>query len=196
MNILLDLFLTFFRIGLFTFGGGYAMLPLIQQAVLEKGWLTEAQLIDFVAVSESTPGPFAVNIATYVGTEQLDGLRGLLGGACATLGVILPSFIVILIVAKIFDAFKSNKYVKACMYGLKAAVPGLIAVAVLSMVKTVFLPNGIEGFSVKDISLYISLAITASAMVLVFKKKLHPIIVICISAVVGIITGYALGLPM
>ena len=147
MNIFLELIWTFFRIGLFTFGGGYAMLPLIQQAVLENGWLTEQQLIDFVAVSESTPGPFAVNIATYVGTEQLDGLLGLLGGACATLGVILPSFIVILTVAKIFEAFKTNKYVKACMYGLKAAVPGLIGVAVLSMAKTVFVPNGFEEFS-------------------------------------------------
>ncbi len=196
MPILLELLLTFFRIGLFTFGGGYAMLPLIQQAVLEKGWLTEAQLIDFVAVSESTPGPFAVNIATYVGTEQLGGLSGLIGGACATLGVILPSFIVILIVARIFDAFKTNKYVKACMYGLKAAVPGLIGVAVLSMVKTVFLPDGFSGFSFSDISLYISLVITVGAMVLVFKKKTHPIIVICLSAVVGIIAGYALNLTI
>ncbi len=196
MNIFLGLFLTFFRIGLFTFGGGYAMLPLIQQAVLENGWLTEGQLIDFVAVSESTPGPFAVNIATYVGTEQLDGLWGLLGGACATLGVILPSFIVILIVAKIFDAFKTNKYVKACMYGLKAAVPGLIGAAVLSMFKTVFLPNGTEGFSFSDISLYISLAIFAVAAFLVFKKKTHPIIVICLSAVVGIVAGFALDLAV
>ena len=196
MHILLDLFLTFFRIGLFTFGGGYAMLPLIQQAVLEKGWLTEAQLIDFVAVSESTPGPFAVNIATYVGTEQLDGFLGLIGGACATLGVILPSLFVILIVAKIFDAFKSNKYVKACMYGLKAAVPGLIGVAVISMVKTVFLSGGIENFSFSDVSIYISLAIFAVASFLVFKKKTHPIIVICISAAVGIIAGYALNLTV
>ena len=172
------------------------MLPLIQQAVLEKEWLSLQQIIDFVAVSESTPGPFAVNMATYVGTEQLDGLLGLLGGACATLGVILPSFIIILIVAKIFDAFKTNKYVKACMYGLKAAVPGLIAVAVLSMVKTVFLPNGTEAFSLTDISLYISLAITAAAMFFVFKKKTHPIIIICLSAVVGIIAGFALNLPM
>lgn len=196
MNIFLELIWTFFRIGLFTFGGGYAMLPLIQQAVLENGWLTEQQLIDFVAVSESTPGPFAVNIATYVGTEQLDGLLGLLGGACATLGVILPSFIVILTVAKIFEAFKTNKYVKACMYGLKAAVPGLIGVAVLSMAKTVFVPNGFEEFSFSDVSLYISLAIFAVSAFFVFKKKTHPIIIICLSAVVGIAAGFALNLPM
>ena len=97
--------------------------------------------------------------ALVIMTEQLDGLLGLLGGACATLGVILPSFIVILTVAKIFEAFKTNKYVKACMYGLKAAVPGLIGVAVLSMAKTVFVPNGFEEFSFSDVSLYISLAI-------------------------------------
>ena len=200
ITLLSSLFFTFFKIGAFTFGGGYAMLPLIQQAVLEKGWLTPQQVIDFVAVSESTPGPFAVNMATYVGTEQMTevfgGLWGLVGGAVATLGVILPSFIIILIVARIFDAFKSNKHVKACMYGLKAAVPGLIGVAVLSMVKTVFLPFGFEKFSLADVSLYISLAIFAVAAFLVFKKKTHPIIIICLSAVVGIIAGFALNLTV
>ncbi|MBO5726467.1 MAG: chromate transporter, partial [Clostridia bacterium] len=93
--IYLELFLTFFCIGLFTFGGGYAMLPLIQQEVARQGWLTDAQLVDFVAVSESTPGPFAVNIATYVGMQTGGGteniLGGFLGAICATLGVVLPS---------------------------------------------------------------------------------------------------------
>ena len=196
MSILLNLFFTFFRIGLFTFGGGYAMLPLIQQAVLANEWLSPEELIDFIAVSESTPGPFAVNIATYVGTEQLDGALGLVGGLFATLGVVMPSFIVILIVAKIFDAFKKNKIVKACMYGLKAAVPGLIASAFLSMAETVFVPLGFDAFSFKDISIYISLAISILSLLLIFKKKLHPIIVICISAVIGIAAGYIFNLPI
>ena len=94
--IYLELFLTFFMIGLFTFGGGYAMLPLIQEQVIGKGWMTSEQIVDFIAVSESTPGPFAVNRATFIGTQ----MGGVLGAVCATLGVVLPSFIIILIVAK------------------------------------------------------------------------------------------------
>ena len=95
----LDLFLTFLKIGAFTFGGGYAMLPLIQEAVLSKGWLDESALIDFIAVSESTPGPFAIIISTYIGNQTV----GILGGACATLGVVVPSFVIILIIAKFFE---------------------------------------------------------------------------------------------
>ena len=93
--IFLELFLTFLMIGAFTFGGGYAMLPLIQEEVAAKGWIDAASLVDFVAVSESTPGPFAINMATYVGSE----MGGVLGAACATLGVVLPSFVIFLIVA-------------------------------------------------------------------------------------------------
>ena len=91
---LFELFVTFFQIGLFTFGGGYAMIPMIQDAVMRKGWMTEQELIDFIAVSESTPGPFAINIATYVGAET----QGILGSVCATFGVVLPSFVIILII--------------------------------------------------------------------------------------------------
>ena len=94
--ILLHLFLTFFKIGLFTIGGGYAMIPLIQEEVLQNHWLSFTDLIDFIAVSESTPGPFAVNIATYIGAETV----GILGAVCATAGVVLPSFLIILLVAK------------------------------------------------------------------------------------------------
>ena len=120
--ILFELFITFFKIGLFTFGGGYAMLPLIQDEVAAHNWIAQEDLINFIAVSESTPGPFAINMATYIGTQ----MGGLLGGICATLGVVLPSFIIILIVAKIFDKFKNNKYVKGCMSGLKPGALGLI----------------------------------------------------------------------
>ena len=99
--IFLELFWTFFKIGAFTFGGGYAMLPLIQESVSAKGWLAMEELVDFVAVSESTPGPFAINIATYVGMET----GGVFGAVCATLGVVMPSFIVILIVARFYQKF-------------------------------------------------------------------------------------------
>ena len=120
--IYLELFFTFLKIGAFTFGGGYAMLPLIQSEVEAKGWMTNEELINFIAVSESTPGPFAVNISTYVGAET----GGIVGSACATLGVVLPSFLIILLVAKCFEKFKSSFAVKGCMTGLKPAVIGLI----------------------------------------------------------------------
>lgn len=186
--ICLTLFLTFFKIGLFTFGGGYAMLPLIQNEVLANNWLQAEDLVNFIAVSESTPGPFAINIATYIGMTQ----NGILGSVCTTLGVVLPSFIVILIVAKCFEKFKTNKIVQGCMYGLKPAVIGLIGAAVVSMGKTVFIPeDGVLTAIFTDVKFYISLGIFAVMTVLAL-KKVHPIIIICISAVIGIIAGFIL----
>ena len=111
--IYLKLFLIFFKIGAFTFGGGYAMLPLIQQEVLSQGWMDLEQLVNFIAVSESTPGPLAVNLSTYIGAET----GGLLGSFCATVGVVLPSFVIILLVAKFYQAFQTNTLVKGCMNG-------------------------------------------------------------------------------
>ena len=185
--IYLELFLTFFKIGAFTFGGGYAMLPLIQEAVLTKNWMEEQLLINFVAVSESTPGPFAINMATYVGSV----MGGVFGSVCATLGVVLPSFVVILLVAKFFDKFKGSKVVKGCMAGLKPAVVGLIGSAILSILKTVFIPDGFSAEIFGSASLYLSLAIFIPSVIMIF-KKVHPIIVICISAVLGILGGYIL----
>ena len=174
MMSFLTLFLTFFKIGAFTFGGGYAMLPFIQQEVLNPRWVAEADLINFIAVSESTPGPFAINMATYVGSE----MGGILGAACAALGVVMPSFIIILIVAKCYDRFKNSKLVKGAMSGLKPAVIGMIGTAVLSIGRTVFVQPG----------LLFSAALFAAMAVLAF-KKVHPIIIICISAAAGIAAG-------
>ncbi len=178
--IYLTLLWTFFKIGAFTFGGGYAMLPLIQAEVAAHNWMSGAELVNFVAVSESTPGPFAVNIATYVGAET----GGIVGAVCATAGVVLPSFIIILIVAKFFDKFKNSRTVSGCMSGLRPAVVGLIASAVISVGQTVFLPwNGLAAFLASG-------GIFGFSLLLVF-KKLHPIIVIVISGVLGIALGYA-----
>ena len=99
--IYLELLLTFLKIGAFTFGGGYAMLPLIQAEVKSHGWLDTAELVDFIAVSESTPGPFAVNISTFVGMRT----AGIPGALCATFGVVLPSFLIIILVAKFYEKF-------------------------------------------------------------------------------------------
>ena len=192
--IFLELFLTFFKIGLFTFGGGYAMLPLIQEEVLTHKWMDMAQLINFIAVSESTPGPFAINCASYMGSE-LGGAYGvagsLFGAACATLGVVLPSFLVILIVAKCYDKFKENRIVKGCMSGLKPAVVGLIGSATLGIATTVLAPNGLSLAIFSNVQVYISLAIFAACTVLAFKKA-HPILIICLAAACGIATGLLL----
>ena len=177
--ILLELFWTFFKIGAFTFGGGYAMLPLIQSEVTAKGWIDPAALVDFIAVSESTPGPIAVNMATYIGSE----LGGIPGAACATLGVVLPSFVIILIVAKCFERFRKSRAVQGAMSGLKPAVVGLIATAVISVGKTV------AGFG--SPMFYVCLGIFLLMLLLAF-KKVHPIAIICLSAAVGIAAGYLL----
>ena len=187
--IYLELFFTFFMIGAFTFGGGYAMLPLVQAEVLEKGWMPMSEIVNFIAVSESTPGPFAINIATYIGAE----MGGLFGSLCATLGVVMPSFIIILIVARCFDRFRSSKLVAGAMSGLKPAVVGLIAAAILSIAKTVLMPTGVFALNV---GLAVSLVIFAIGLFLTLKKKAHPVLIICMGAVLGIIAGYMGLLPV
>ena len=191
----LELFLTFLMIGAVTFGGGYAMLPMIQEQVAMRwGDLIPAEsLINFVAVSESTPGPFAINMATYVGSV-VGGQSGSVGGSifgsfCATFGVVLPSFVIILIVAKCYDKFRSSRIVKGCMAGLKPAVVGLISGAILSVVLTVFFPAGVSLAAFTEISFYVSAAIFSLMLVLAL-KKVHPIVIICLSAVIGIVAGY------
>lgn len=194
----LELFTTFFKIGLFTFGGGYAMLPLIREETISRGWIQEAELINFIAVSESTPGPFAINMATYLGSSVCAGWgiwASIFGAFFATLGVVLPSFIVILIVAKCFEKFKSSSIIKGAMSGLKPAVVGLIAAAVLSVARTVLF-SGVLTLSVfATPAFYISVAICLIMTVLAF-KKVHPIIIILTSAAVGIGAGYALKIPL
>lgn len=185
--IYLELFYTFFLIGAFTFGGGYAMLPLIQEQVAAR-WsdvISQETMINFIAVSESTPGPFAVNMATYIGSQ----MGGVFGSVCATLGVVLPSFIIILIVAGCYERFKESRIVKGCMSGLKPAVVGLIANAFLNVLITVFFPAGWTVAVFSSISFYLYAAIFGVMLVLAL-KKVHPIIIICISAVLGIIIGY------
>lgn len=190
--ICLTLFLTFFKIGLFTVGGGYAMLPLIQKEVETRGWIANELVVNFVAISESTPGPFAVNMATYVGTE----MAGILGAICATLGVVMPSFIIILIVAKCFEKFRSSRAVQGCMSGLKPAVIGLIGMAVVSIGKTVFFHDGFTTAVFSSLPFYISLVIFLASVFFSFKKKIHPILLICIAAAAGIAAGYAFSIPV
>ena len=182
--ILLELFWVFLMIGAFTFGGGYAMVAMIQQQVVSRGWMETQRIIDFVAIAESTPGPIAVNMATFVGTQ----MGGFWGAVCATLGVVLPSFLVILIIARCYQAFRRSKWVQAVMSGLKPAVVGLIAGALLTVAAAVFVPGGAP---LTGGSACLWAAVTAGMLVLAFKvKKLHPIVIICICALIGIAAGF------
>ena len=177
--ILPELFWVFFLIGAFTFGGGYAMVAMVQHQVVSRGWMEAESVIDFVAIAESTPGPIAVNMATFVGAE----LGGIWGAVCATVGVVLPSFIVILIVARCFRVFCESKWVKGVMSGLKPAVVGLIGSAAVTVAASVVLSKGE--------TTWFWCAVTAAMLAVTFKfKKLHPIVIICICAVIGIAAGY------
>ena len=195
----LELFLTFFMIGIVTFGGGYAMLPMIIDQVGAR-WgalIPESLLYNFVAVSESTPGPFAINMATYIGSVVGGDAGGnfgwsILGSFCSTMGVVLPSFIIILIVAKFYDRFKESTLVKGAMTGLKPVVVGLIGNAVLKVVLEVFVPAGFAWTIFTSPAFYISAALFVTMAILAF-KKVHPIIIICISAAAGVLFG-SLGL--
>ena len=187
--IYLQLFYTFFKVGLFTIGGGYAMIPLIQQEILAHAWATQSELIDFVAISESTPGPFAVNVATFVGMHQ----GGPLGAVLATLGVVLPSFLIILFIATKFAHFQENRFVKAALYGLQPAVVGLVATAGLS----VFFTNVLGGISPRMLLYlhgmpfisYRSLGIAVAVFIVSRKwKKLHPIWLILIGGALGVLS--------
>lgn len=176
--IYLQLFLTFFKIGAFTFGGGYAMLPLIRQEVLSHQWMGMEDLVNFIAVSESTPGPLAVNLSTYVGAET----AGFFGAVCASLGVVLPSFVIILAVAKCYEAFQKSAIVQGCMSGLRPAVVGMIAAAIVSVGQSVF-PWGTP--LPQLIGAIVLLALVFSA----HWKKVHPIFIILSSALIGIGLG-------
>jgi chromate transporter len=183
--IYLELFLSFLKIGAFTFGGGYAMLPLIMETVISMKWMTEEQLIDFVAVAESTPGPFAINIATYVGSET----AGFFGAVCATLGVVLPSFVIILILAKGYEKFRKSKIVSGAMTGLKPVVVGLIGAAILSIGVKALQLSSFAFSPAFGLSLLLSLIVLVPAVILAF-KKVHPIFIVLLSAGLGVGFGY------
>ena len=133
MKELRTIFLTFFKIGAFTFGGGYAMIPLIQKEAVEKhGWVTDEDILDIVAIAESTPGPIAINAATFIGYQT----RGILGALAATLGVVLPSFVTIFVIFHVLQAFRDAKAVQYAFNGIRVGVLVLMGKALLKMFKT------------------------------------------------------------
>ena len=190
--IYLRLFIEFFKTGLFAVGGGMATLPFLYAMSDSTGWFSHEMLADMIAVSESTPGPIGVNMATYVGFET----AGIPGSGVATLGLVTPSVIVILLIAKALAAFRSNRYVDAAFYGLRPCSVGLIAAAGLLVVKVALLDTELFAATgaIADLVNFKALALAALLIVLTrFVKKtkgLHPVVFIALSAAVGIAFGF------
>lgn len=182
--IYLDLFLGFLRVGCFAFGGAYGAIPLIRDVVLSYGWLTDEALTYMIAVSESTPGPIMVNLATYVGSSQ----AGLLGAILATLAVVLPSFIIILLVMVILKSILKNKYVQAILRGLKPCIIGIIlATGVYMTVNNVIPLTASTALNSQALIITAALVAVMIASKRLMKRKLSPIALIVISACLGIV---------
>ena len=190
--ILIQLFYEFFKAGLFAVGGGLATLPFLQDISAKTGWFTLDQLADMIAISECTPGPIGVNMATYVGFST----AGIPGALAATLGLIAPSIIVILIIAGFLKRFQDNRYVQAAFYGLRPASTGLIGAACISVAVTALLnlSRFFESRAIMDLFQWKAVIL---AVILFFAmkhpklKKLHPAVFLGASAVIGVLFGFA-----
>lgn len=185
--IYLELFLTFMKIGVVSFGGGYGMISLMRETALSNGWLTEEELLNFIAVSESTPGPIAVNMATFVGSSQ----AGILGAFLATLGIVLPSFLIILLIAAVVKNLVKYAGVKATLGGIRPAIIGMIFATFVTMflsavlgIKTV---ESTVAFDWKGLIIFAVLCVGAFVFYKIRKKSASPIIMILVSGVLGIL---------
>lgn len=171
MELLIRLYLAFLKIGTFSFGGGYAMLPFIQKEIVEKNnWISMSEFTDIIGISQMTPGPVAINSATFVGYK----VSGVLGSVIATLGVITTSFILVTVINKLLDKFKESKVIKAALLGMRPILIALIIYAFFDLAKEAYI----------DIK---SIIITLIIGVILLSKKVHPILVIVIAAVLGVV---------
>lgn len=169
----LQLFISFFKIGLFAFGGGYAILSLIQhEIVVAHGWLSQSELTDIVAISQMTPGPIGINSATYVGYAATGSVWG---AVVATLAITLPSFIIMLLLSRFVLAVQGNKYMEYALSALRPTVVGLIAAAALLLLNR---ENFVD---------YKSLLLFVAAFILTFKFKMHPILLIVLAGAAGLV---------
>lgn len=190
--IYLSLFWEFFKTGLFAVGGGMATLPFLYNMSEKTAWFTAAQLADMIAVSESTPGPIGVNMATYAGFT----VAGIPGALCTTLGLVTPSVIIILIISSILQAFRKNKYVDAAFYGLRPCSVGLIAAAGMLVVKISLFSFETYAASGNIADLFKFKAIILAAILIILTryvkptKKMHPIVFIFASALVGVLFSF------
>ena len=171
MDILLKLLFTFFKIGLFSFGGGYAMIPFMQREIIEKHqWLSSSEYVDIIGISQMTPGPVSVNSATFVGYK----VGGVVGSILATLGITVISFILVSIASKAIDKFKESKYLKAALLGMRPVLIALIINAFISLAKDAYV----------DVKSIIVTLIVGGCL---FSKKIHPIVIIVLEGLLGII---------
>ena len=190
--ILLRLFWEFFKTGLFAVGGGLATVPFLYNISDKTGWFTHAQLADMIAVSESTPGPMGVNMATYVGYST----AGVVGAVTATIGLVLPSLTIILIIARVLQKFRQNKYVDAGFYALRPCSVGLIAAAGYLILKLAVLDLDKFGATGKIVDLFQWKGVLLAAVLVVLTnfvpkvKKIHPIFFILFSAVIGVVFSF------
>nr|WP_300002865.1 chromate transporter [Tissierella sp.] len=183
--IYIKLFLEFFKIGLFSVGGGLATLPFLQELVSKYGWITSEELVNMIAISESTPGPIGINAATFVGNNT----AGVIGGLIATLGLMMPSIIIIIIIAHYFAKFSEKHIVKSAFYGIRPAVAGLIGAAGFEIAKITLFnfekylinKNLLDFFDIKGIMLFVVM------LFLIKKYNKHPIFYIIGAAVLGIV---------
>ncbi len=175
------MFMEFFKIGLFSVGGGLATLPFLFELADKYNWFTAEELTNMIAVSESSPGPIGVNMATYVGFTT----GGIWGGIFTTLALVMPSIIIILIVSYILEKFKENKYVKYLFYSLRAAVVGLLFLSVINVFIQNFIISGAE--SILNLIDYKKVILFAVLVFMVFKLKKHPLLYISIGALAGVL---------
>ncbi len=184
--IYLKLFLTFLKVGLFAFGGGYAAVPLIRETMTAQNWFEDEQLMELIAVSESTPGPIMVNLATYIGAKH----GGVLGAAVATAAVILPAFIIILLIVKVMKNALKNEGVKAAVDGIKPAIVGIILATGISMAAGnifAFIPEDAAVFDLKAFVLTAVFALIYFGSRKVVKNGISPIVLILLSGAAGVV---------
>jgi len=184
--LLLQLYYEFFKVGLFAIGGGLATLPFLQDIVQKTGWFSSQDLMDLIAISESTPGPIGVNAATYAGFHTY----GVIGGIVATVGLISPSIIIIILVSKALEKFKESALVKHIFYGLRPASTGLIAAAGFSVVLATLV--SVTDIPVNPVGAFNWFGIVLAVILYWAIKKFdkHPVVYIAASAVIGIAAGY------
>lgn len=185
MNLYIQLIWAYLKIGIFGFGGGYAMLSLIQGEVVGKGWITNTMFTDIVAVSQMTPGPIGINSATYIGfvvCDKLDGgfYDGILGSLLATMAVVIPSYLLVLYANSYITRHKDSVYIKGIFWGLRPVIIGLIASAALLLMNS-------ENFGSDAFNLTISILIFMATFLVVYFKKCHPILAIVLAGIFGFI---------
>ncbi len=184
--ILVQLFCEFFKAGLFAIGGGLATLPFLQEISQSTGWFSQQDLLDLIAISESTPGPIGVNAATYAGFHTYE----LFGGIVATLGLIAPSIIIIILVSKVLEKFKESSLVQNIFYGLRPASTGLIAAAGFSVVlATLVSVTDLPSDPVGAFN-WFGIVLAAGIYLAIKKWNKHPVVYIAVSALIGIAAGY------